>query len=641
VILNQLDLGGSHPYATPVVGQDTFVIQVEGYEPTIYSHGSVDRRQSVIFWLQEWQAIGGAVAKSLAATQYLLKQVEELASNRDMQPAYIQWTATAQSGAPLNAAELHDGWYYIDSFKPNYAKFVVSGIVQCSMDVTQVAPAAPRSVAMAYSGGALTSTYGGGAPTTTNLLTFPLGGTGNENGSGSFSRVAAEGTIGNTPAPVANPSPFVPSATIAQTFKGGVHVYDTINTGSNPVPTSGGTFVNANWVEVFYVDHDFIGDCVVTNGLQLLLFQANTPQIATCYLWNPSLATANWQQYGGALRYFDNATNNGTLRDYSLIRVGAEESSLALTMGTAAGGNLAKIIIRLQRGRLEFRVDVRPLSQSNTNTYLLTFQGGTQPKFFYNEAAVTDTFFGFANLAASVTFGYGAAFINSSAAPYVFGFLYQNAPASQPATDGTANLMLGDTSGPAVGAQRSYGVFATPYGTSGLISPANLQAEAEGGALGTGWSAQVNAAASGGHEAKCASGTLTNNANTFGTAFLPVSGAYDIWFRIKVTSNVGSAAEMTVGLWDASSTIFVPSGSTTLNRNAMTTSYAWYRAATSVVPTAGHNMQFQAVTSLTLGTDWFVDEAVMVPKSIVTSLNGPQEIWESFMFDRSARMVRP
>lgn len=222
MIINQLDLGGSHPYATPVVGQDTRVIQVEGYEPTIYSHGSVDRRQSVTFWLQEWQSIGGAAAKSLAATQYLLKQVEELASNRDMQPAYIQWTATAQPGAPLNASELHDGWYYIDSFKPNYLKFIVSGIIQCSMDVTEIAPTAPRRVSMAYSGGALSSNFSGGA---LNLISFPTSSTPVE---ANFTRTGGEGTIPSVLSPVSSPEPVVLPAP-ATIYQGGVHVFDTIS----------------------------------------------------------------------------------------------------------------------------------------------------------------------------------------------------------------------------------------------------------------------------------------------------------------------------------------------------------------------------------------------------------------------------
>jgi hypothetical protein len=222
VIVNALDLGSSHPWSAPVVGQDTGTLLIEGLEYAIWPRGSTVRQQQVVFNLVAWQALGGASAQTRQATLYLLKQVEELASNRDLQPCYIQWNATAQPSAPLNSSELHDGWYVIDSFAPTYMKYVVAGIVECRMSVTEVAPAAPRRVSVAYQGAALSTNFSG---TATNLLSLPVGSTAEE---ASFTRAGGEGSIPSILSPVASPEPAVLSTTLSQIFKGGVHIFDSI-----------------------------------------------------------------------------------------------------------------------------------------------------------------------------------------------------------------------------------------------------------------------------------------------------------------------------------------------------------------------------------------------------------------------------
>ena len=251
----------------PVIQQDIAEVIIEGFGAVPFTHGFRAEKQTVSFQAKGWQALGGAAAFSLAATKYLLKQGEELAKNPDLQPVFIQWDATAMPNPALNASDLHDGWYYIDSFEPDYQNYVVTGMVDVHMTVTEVAAAPPKRMALAYSGGALSSNFSGAA---TSFLTFPKNASVFEGGG--YTRNGAEGALHCISAPLISPETFIPSGTVADWFKGGVHVYDTIS-GGNAVPTSGGVIVNANWVEVFSPDHDFVGSCIVTNGLLLFNIQ--------------------------------------------------------------------------------------------------------------------------------------------------------------------------------------------------------------------------------------------------------------------------------------------------------------------------------------------------------------------------------
>lgn len=614
----------------PVTGMVIGEIIIEGYETAVWPRASLTRKQTVTFTAKGWQAMGGAAGYSLAATKYMLKQVQELASNRDQQPTYIQWDATALPGAALNASDLHDGWYIIDDFEPDYQNYVVTGMVSCKMTVSLVAPAPPRRVSLAYTGGALASNFSGAA---LPLISLPVGSTALE---ASFSRVGAEGNIPCILSPVASPEPLVLSSTIANLFKGGVHVYDTINTGTYPVPTSGGTFVDSHWVEVFGTDHDFVGDCVITNGLLLILLQVGSAP--TCYLWNTALAVATWQQC--AILHADNAD---LVKAYSLIRIGPEECAVVATHGFNVAST-ALISYRLQRGRYEVRADLRPLvsALADVNALFLAFPATW--KIAYNSTKIADNVLSEGTSTLATDYGYGAGFIASTTYPFIAGFLYQNEPGTyQPLANGNANLGLGDNTSLAINASRSYAFFAIPYGVAASsITPADLQSEAETGALGAGWSSVVDAAASNGHAAKCASGTTSPNANTFGPNKAmfqqALNGTYDLWFRVRVTSIAGSTGEMTLGLWDATSSSFL--ASTTYAANQASTSYVWLRAVTNTVQNTGDNIQFRAVTAATLATDWFIDEVVLVPKKLGNVNDGPQDIWQQFMFDRSVRLIR-
>lgn len=408
--------------------------------------------------------------------------------------------------------------------------------------------------------------------------------------------------------------------------------------GGTAVPTNG-AFVNGNWVEVFDTHHDFTGRTIITNGLQLLDIQTGQQQLANCYLWNTALSTPAWQQWC-QLANFDNAGNQATLRQISLIRTGPEESAVSLITSTS-GNQVARYVIRLQRGRYEGRVDFSPLTQASTTDYSLAIFPSAANGVIYTDGGVKDSRIAAENGAtggAITTYGYNAEFVPSTSWPLIWGFLYQNQTVDQTLSGTFSKLALGDTASLAINAQRSYGFYAIPYGVFGTYSTANLIANANTGTLGTGWSSVADALAENGNAAKAASGTLAGNDDKFGTAWSPAAGLYDVWFRIRVTTNVGSNAEMTLQVWDPTAGSAVVS--TTFNRTSMFTTYTWIRVFQGVTLPAAHATQFRAVTALTLGTDWFIDEGVLVPRQLTTDNRGPQDIFQQFLFDRSTRLVR-
>lgn len=618
------------------MGQDVGSELIEGTGYSVWPRGSVIQQQTVQFWIKAWQGIGGASTNTPTAMKYLLKQMEELASNRDQQPVYIQWTASADPTAALNASEIHDGWYVIDEFAPDYRNNVVTGLVQARLTVSAIAPQSPRRVSISYSGGALSTSYSG---TATNLISSAIASTTTET---SINRTAAQGNVPSVLSPVDSPESVSLSSTVSNFFQGAVEVYDTINTSNNAVPTSGGTYVNANWVKVYDTNHDFTGDCVLTNGLQLLLFQTGQARVAQCYLWNTASGTqANWQNYA-ALLYQDNAGNSGTLKQYSLTRVGGEESSLRAVLSTS-GGKVAQVGVRLQRGRYEARADFMPRIEASTTNTSLALQLVATPKIIYNSGKVADVVLSETSPTTAADYGYGTAFVASTAQPFLAGFLYQNPPGgSQPYDAGnSATVGLGDTTSLSAQAQRSYGFFAVPYGVSGTYSTANLQGEAESGSTSgsAGWASTSDGSASASSAEKLASGSASGAILTFGTAFTPNAGAGRAWFRLKVASTASTVAQFKFGYYDTTASAYV--ASTTVAPSALATSYAWYAASTSFTPTAAHNMQFRCESTTTTTTDITVDEAVFTPQTLTTDNRGPQELWQQFSYDRSVRLVRP
>ena len=460
MIIGAIDVGGGHPFPMPTTGQTIGNALIEGSRTIVWPRGRIVEKQDVTFWVRAWNGLGGN-SDGYLAVRAMLAQLEELAGSPDLQPVYIQWAATAQSGQ-YNATTPHDGWYAVDNLQPDYSKFVVSGQVQVKMSASRAGAAAPSSLAAWYSGAALSSTY---SATQSIVVAFPVGSTAPAT---SGSRAGGEGSI-----PIAtlasagpNPAPFVRPATIAGLYTGQVHVYDTINTGSNPVPTSGGTFVNSSWVEVFGTGHDFQGDCVITNGLLLLLYAVGSAPSPSVYFWNTSLGTPSWQLIG-TIQYQDNAGNAGTVRAIDLDRVGLEEVRIRTRLSTSAG-NWAMLKQKLQRGTYHAYCEFWPLSQANTSQLGLAWNAASAYATGFTESTSSTTFP--SNLATTTTSGYAGAQASATASP-IFGWLYQNIPTTaQGRLSSTSVFGLGDTSGPAQGSYQLYGFFAIP--TTGAPSVA-------------------------------------------------------------------------------------------------------------------------------------------------------------------------
>lgn len=438
MLINDRDLGAtSNPWLKPVSGQLRGELMIEGVEDIAYPRGSVLREIDSEVWVHAWQSVGGQPAGSFLSARYFMKQLEQLASNRSMNPALVLWSTTAEPGA-YSAADPHDGWWEIDDFTPDYLSFLPSGYVKVHLKATWVAATAPRRMGMAYVGGALPTNFSGAA---LNLLSLPVGSSAMD---AVFNRVGAEGNIPCILSPAApSPEPVVLSATPANIFKGGVHVYDTLNTGTNQVPTAG-LFVNANWVEVFGTDHDFVGDCVLTNGFLLLLFQAGALGVQV-YFWNTALAVAAWQLYANPLGYLDTGFGGGTIRSYSPERIGAEEASLTVVFQSATP-NGALLAFRLQRGVPVVRIDPRPLTQptwlSGSNATGVLYMIPAVPKILYNSAKVADNALSEPNPSPANDYGFGAAIVTSVGAP-IGGWVYENQPGTQPAIASNI-LILGD-----------------------------------------------------------------------------------------------------------------------------------------------------------------------------------------------------
>jgi hypothetical protein len=141
-------------------------------------------------------------------------------------------------------------------------------------------------------------------------------------------------------------------------------------------------------------------------------------------------------------------------------------------------------------------------------------------------------------------------------------------------------------------------------------------AEAAGGVLDPGWASVPDPEARGGLAARLPAGTATASFKNdiFGTQTIPPAGTYDVWFRVRVASPTKDKPEMTLGLWDYTAWRWV--GSTVYKADQVSSAYTWARVANGVTPEPGHRMVFIAefaAHTAPLSTDWYVDEAVLVP----------------------------
>jgi hypothetical protein len=143
------------------------------------------------------------------------------------------------------------------------------------------------------------------------------------------------------------------------------------------------------------------------------------------------------------------------------------------------------------------------------------------------------------------------------------------------------------------------------------LTPNNVyRAEATSFTFGNGWSSVSDTSASGGRAAKVSAGTGPSS-GAFGTEFVPAPGQYEIWYRVRVTSNSGTTPQIILTLTDVSANVYT--ASTTFKPSHANTTYSWLLVASNVIPTSGHRVRFQINVSGALSTDWYVDEAMMVP----------------------------
>lgn len=613
--INDVQLGANQPIRKPQFAQTLGDAFIEGVGPVVFSRGASFADMPIRVFVKSPIAIAGNAALSQAANEALVRWLEELGRNGDVQPVYVRWSDSR--------ALPQDGWWYLSDVRPDYT-FSSAGAIPVDMTFRQRGQAG-SPVSTSWGGGALKSVY---TAVPVNLLSLP------QNASGIITgvRTGAEGSypyVTNPPGP--GSVGYLPSSTIDDSFKAACSAYDALlGLSTNPVPVAG-LAVNANWLEARGTDHYYTGDVVLTNGLLMLTVALN----GSVQLWGWNANTAVWT-LGGTIQTFDNPGNQGTPIAARITKVSDEEVGVDVTfIGTLQTSIMS---FRLQRGQRMVRVGFSPRTYSNTAQWSVRFVPAVGGNLIaWNETAIWDQQFAGNALPATGVYPYGAAMRPGQGSwPFIVTFLYQGRvtaekPTWQPASAGTA-IDLGDTSGPLQFQTRFYAIGLTPFQTpNGTL---NLQAEAESGALGTGWSSIADGAASAGNTAKCASGTASGNADLFGTAFSPPGGWYSLAVRARVTSAVGAVNEMTFGWWDVTSGSFMAQGP--FKANQLLTTYTWVLVGPFF--TASFDSQrFRAVSAATLGTDWFIDQAVLIPLTTFGTLDWPQDLAQQFLFEKTTR----
>jgi hypothetical protein len=636
VIVNDLDLGGRPAQIHPRVGQAIGTARIVGNRTVAWADGGQLHGLDVAFSITAWQAMGGQSAYSLGANRLLRRQLKELVLNPFLQPCYIQWAQTSEGNPSYTSrADADDGWYLVSNLDWDAESYNGAGSIDAAMTVAQVAPSLPSSLAVWWSGAALARTFSAG---TQPLIALPVGSGGN-NGP---LRPGAEGNvpIWILPLPaILDPVPFQRPGTIGGLYTGGCRVLDSVS-GANTVPLSG-TFLNSNWVEVKGVQHDFMGDVIVTNGLLLLRFVQGTQHSPAVYFWNTSLATPAWQLYGDVF-YVDTGFGGGNVREINLDQVGLQEARIRLLVQTTSSpSQFAQLSWRMVAGGYHVYCELKPLTQTVVTALPIYFSLSNNQKMVYSDAGAVDAVVSpSTGVAPATTSGFGAFFGTTLNDP-LGGYLYKDTPTNQPFVTASANQIgLGDNV--AQNATKRFGIFVVPVQRLDAA-----WAEAEGGTLGTGWSSVPDAAASGGNAAKCASGTVAGNADRWGTLanFLVAGGVnqfwiVDAWVWARVTSATGVLSEMQIGVWDDTAGSYV--ASTTYRPVDFATTYTPKKVAVNVGSTwtAGHNYQLRAVTVATIGTDWFFDKGFLGVKSGgPVGWGGPVDIDGQFAFDRYTEWV--
>jgi hypothetical protein len=68
---------------------------------------------------------------------------------------------------------------------------------------------------------------------------------------------------------------------------------------------------------------------------------------------------------------------------------------------------------------------------------------------------------------------------------------------------------------------------------------------------------------------------------------------------------------MILGLWDDKTNGWVVG--TSYSSDQLSTRYQWIKVASGISPDPGHTYHFLAAATYRVGTDWYIDEALMVP----------------------------
>jgi hypothetical protein len=128
--------------------------------------------------------------------------------------------------------------------------------------------------------------------------------------------------------------------------------------------------------------------------------------------------------------------------------------------------------------------------------------------------------------------------------------------------------------------------------------------------LGPGWSYGPDVAATT-HWAARAAGRTSGPEGAFDDGFIPAPGAYDIWYRVRVSNNTGKTPEMLLAVVDLDANRYMASAA--FRPSQVFIAYSWVLIASNVTPPANHKIRFQTNIAAPLSTDWYLDKAVMVP----------------------------
>lgn len=148
--------------------------------------------------------------------------------------------------------------------------------------------------------------------------------------------------------------------------------------------------------------------------------------------------------------------------------------------------------------------------------------------------------------------------------------------------------------------------FSSPH----VSSAGYFYGEAERFTLGPGWSTVPDPGANAGRSVKAAMGT-PGPEGVFGDAFAPAPGSYDLWYRVRVSNNPPAKPEMLLGLVDVDTGSYA--AAEIIPPSEATTRYGWLQVDSNLTFVPGHRLRFQANIASRLSTDWFIDEAALVP----------------------------